>query len=387
MNGTPRVDPLGTRIVTVLGNLDLGGSERQALLLARYLAVEHRADVRVWGLRGEAGRAAGLCDAEGLPWRCLRLGWPEERSGRLREVARFAAALRRERPGLVLAYTWLPNVVCGLAWRGSGARSFVWNQRDEGRGLTRGLLHRLAVRATPWFLCNNEPGKEFLAATYGVRSERLRLVRNGVVLPPPRKGRREWRERVGIEDGRMVAVMLASVHPHKDHATLLRAWRAVQDGAAAGGRPPLLLLAGRSYGFEERLKALAFDLGLGESVRFLGEVDDVGALLGAADLCVHAAHREGLPNAVLEAMAAGLPVAATDLPGIRDAVGPAGIPFLAPPEDPAALAERILSLVSSGPRRAEAGAALRERATRCFDAAAVCRETAGFLLTVLGGRP
>ncbi len=388
MNGTRRADPLGTRIVTVLGSLDLGGSERQALLLARHLAVEHGADVRVWGLRGEPGRAARLCDGEGLPWRCFRLGWPEGRSGRLREVARFAAALRRERPGLVLGYTWLPNIVCGLAWRGSGSRSFVWNQRDEGRGLTRGLLHRVAVRATPWFLCNNGPGEEFLAATYGVPSGRLRRIRNGVILPPPGHGRREWRERIGIEDGRIAAVMLASVHPHKDHATLLRAWRAVQDGAAAGGgRRPVLLLAGRSYGFEEGLKALAFDLGLGTSVRFLGEVDDVGALLGAADLCVHAAHREGLPNAVLEAMAAGLPVAATDLPGIREAVGPDGARFLAPPGDPGALAERILSLLSSEPLRTATGAALKERAARCFDADAVCRETAGFLRSVLGGTP
>lgn len=387
MSGTPRVDPLCRRIVTVLGNLDLGGSERQALLLARHLSAEHRADVRVWALRGEPGRAARICDAEGLPWRCFRLGWPEGRSGRLREAARFAAALRRERPGLVLAYTWLPNILCGLAWRGSGARSFVWNQRDEGRGLTRGMLHRLAARATPWFLCNNEPGKDFLAATYGVPSERLRLVRNGVILPPPGEGRREWRERIGIEDGRIAAVMLASVHPHKDHATLIRAWRAVLDGAAGGGPPPVLLLAGRSYGFEEGLKALAFDLGLGESVRFLGEVDDIGALLGAADLCVHAAHREGLPNAVLEAMAAGLPVAATDLPGIREAVGPEGAGLLAPPEDPAALAERIVSLLSSERLRAATGAALKERATRRFDAAAVCRETAGFLRSVLGGTP
>lgn len=384
MSAVPRPDPLRTRIVMVLGSLDLGGSERQALLVARHLSAGQGADVRVWALRGEPGRAARLCDAEGLPWRCLGLEWPASRPGRLREAARFAAALRRERPGLVLGYTWLPNVLCGLAWKASGAGTFVWNQRDEGRFLTRGALHRLAVQATPWFLCNNEPGREFLAATYGVAPDRLRLVRNGVALPPPGEGREEWRARMGIEGGRLAAVMVASVHPHKDHATLLRAWRAVLDGAAPGP-PPVLLLAGRSYGFEEPLKALAFDLGLGDSVRFLGEVEDVAALLNAADLCVHAAHREGLPNAVLEAMAAGLPVAATDLPGIRDAVGPDGLRFLAPPEDPAALADRILSLLGSEGLRAGTGDALRERAARRFDPADVCRETAGFLRSVLGG--
>lgn len=376
-NGGPgrAADLRGRKIVFVLGSLALGGSERQAFVFARYLSVAHRADVRVWGLRGEPGSAARLCDAEGLPWRCLGLGWPEGRLGRLREVARFAGALRRERPDLVLAYTWLPNVVVGLSWRWSGAKSFVWNQRDEGLGLDGGRLQRMAIRRTPFFVSNSEVGKAFLASACGVSRERIAVVPNGVLLAPPRDDRARWRERLGIGDGRFAAVMLAAVHPHKDHETLLRSWRKVVS-AVAGAAPPLLLLAGRSYGYEGRLKALAFDLGLGSTVRFVGAVDDVAGLLGAVDLYVHSAHTEGLSNAVLEAMASGLAVVGTDIAGIREAVGPSGLRFLAPPGDHDAFAERVLEFAGSPGLRAEIGAALANRARERFGPDAMCRSMA-----------
>lgn len=383
MGRTPAGDPLRARIVAVLGNLDLGGAERQAILLARHLSAGHGADVSVLGLAGDPGGAARLCDAHGLRWRSCGVGWPAGRAGRLRAVARFARELSRERPDAVLSYTRLPNILCGLAWRLSGAGTCVWNQRDAGLGAEGERLFRLAARLVPRFLANSEEGRAFLVARCGVPPERVRVVPNGVGLPPPREGRDAWRRRLGIPDGAPVAVMLASVHPHKDHATLLSAWRAVLARHPAGGPPPVLLLAGRSYGFDEGLKVLAFDLGLGRSVRFLGEVEDVSGLLSASDLCVHSTRTEGLPNAVLEAMAAGLPVAATDIPGTRAALGEEGAGFLAPPGDPDALAARILALLASERLRAETGSRLKERAALRFDPGGACRAAAEALREAL----
>src|SRR2546426_8921983 len=89
------------------------------------------------------------------------------------------------------------------------------------------------------------------------------------------------------------------------------------------------------------MRALARELNLGRSVRFLGPVDDVPGLLSAVDLAVLSSTSEGCPNAVLECMASGLPVVATDIPGIRKAVGPSGYNYLAPPDDARSFAERI----------------------------------------------
>jgi len=375
----------GKRVLLVLGNLELGGSERQALLLARHLRNRCDAEVRVLGLVGGPGGAASACDEEGIPWRGNLLRRRDGRAGRFADLLRFAGAVREERPDAVLPYTWLPNYVCGLTWRMSGARTCIWNQRDEGLGAAVGRLARVAARMTPRYLANSEGGRTFLADALGVSRNRIRVVRNGVLLPPPREDRRSWRERIGVENGRVLALMLASIHPHKDHDTLLRAWRLVLEREGGRGRSPVLLLAGRSYGFEGGLKALAYDLGLGDSVRFLGPVDDVAGLLGAVDLCVHSTRTEGLPNAVLEAMSAGVPVVATDLPGVREAVGEHGFRFLAPREDAGALADRILEFAGSERLRAETGEVLRERAGREFGADAMCRAVAEVILEALGG--
>ena len=102
------------------------------------------------------------------------------------------------------------------------------------------------------------------------------------------------------------------------------------------------------------------------SVRFLGQVRDVSGLLQSVDLGLFASPIEGSPNAVLECMAAGLAVVGTDIPGIREAVGPDGAPYLAPPEDADRFAELVLLLARDAERRAQAGRANRRRIENCF---------------------
>jgi glycosyltransferase involved in cell wall biosynthesis len=70
------------------------------------------------------------------------------------------------------------------------------------------------------------------------------------------------------------------------------------------------------------MRALAFDLELQGSVRFLGAVSDVATVLSASDLAIHSSFAEGISNSVLEEMAAGLMVVGTDIPGVREALGP-----------------------------------------------------------------
>ena len=127
------------------------------------------------------------------------------------------------------------------------------------------------------------------------------------------------------------------------------------------------------------MKALCFDLGLGNSVRFLGFVDDVPGLLGAVDLCVFSSKAEGVPNGVLEAMAAGLAVAAIDDPSIREALGPEGDPWLAPPGDPDALAALILDLAAHPETRERLGDANRERIQAEFSVRAMCEQTSSLI--------
>jgi glycosyltransferase involved in cell wall biosynthesis len=159
----------------------------------------------------------------------------------------------------------------------------------------------------------------------------------------------------------------------------LKAWRIVIDKLGQNEKTPVLLLAGRFDQDYEMLKEMSVRMNLGESIRFLGQVKDVAGLLGAVDLGVFSSRSEGMPNGVLECMAAGLPVAATDIPCIREAVGQEGYPYLAPPGDAEALAGKILLLMQSRELRAQVGAANRRRITQEFNTQHACKQMADFI--------
>jgi glycosyltransferase involved in cell wall biosynthesis len=372
----------GRRVIVFFNNLDLGGAERQGLVLARHLAREERAAVEVWGFSGP-GPVAELCDEAGIPWRVAPFQWSGSRLKLLVKLFRLAGRLRRARPDVLLPYTLRPNVVCGALWKFSGARACIWQQRDMGFDRCPARLQRSAVRLTPRFIANSGASAAFLTSMLRVAPERIQVVHNGVVLTPAVEGRAHWRAKLGLRDMDVVACMVANLHDNKDHATLLRAWRLVID-RWSGRSAPVLLLAGRPENTTEKLKSLAFDLELQRAVRFLDAVRDVSGLLTAVDLCVFSSRSEGCPNGVLECMASGLPVAATDIPGIRDAVGADGLSFLAPPQDANGLADRIVRLFSDHELRNRIGQLNRQRIEREFSPQRMCRETVRLIEEVLG---
>lgn len=354
----------GRRILLVLPSLLIGGSERQATSLARWLRDRCGARVAVWGF-GAPGPIADRLAEDGIPWRAIAFGWPASRWMRAKALLRLTRELRRFRPDVLLPYTVRPNVACGLTWRLTGARACLWGQRDEGRDLRveRGW-QRWAARLTPRFIANSEHGRRFLIESLGVAERRARVIPNGVELPAPRLDPAGWRRRLGLGETTPVALMVANLHRYKDHGTLLEAWRRVLDGYGGSASPPVLLLAGRPGDTEPAVRAHAAELGIGDAVRLLGPMDDVAGLLGAADLLVFSSRYEGCPNAVLEAMSAGLAVAATDSPGVREALGQDAP--LAPAGDAGALAGIVSGLLRDPARRRELGAANRRRAAERF---------------------
>jgi glycosyltransferase involved in cell wall biosynthesis len=374
----------GLRIFFVFGCLELGGSERQGLQLAAFLKAECGADVNVIGLCDTSGAVAELCDREGIPWHAVKFCWSRFWPLRVKELARFARRLSVWEPNVLMPYYTLPNTVCGLVWKKVGARLCIWNQRDEGLILTRGIWHRKAVNQIPLFISNSGVGKEFLVRTYGLEPDRIALIHNGVLLAPPLHGREEWRRNLGTEGDAFVACMIANLGPYKDHATLLRAWREVLDKAGSSSGKPILLIAGKPDARELRLKELASKLELGKSVIFLGKVDDISGLLSSADICVHSSKTEGCPNGILEAMASGLAVAATDIPGIREAVGPEGFRFLSPVGDYRGLAQNILSFHEDPVLRNNIGAQMKGRIESEFSVSRLGRKTMEILRYGLG---
>lgn len=356
----------GSRVVFVLAGEVFGGAERGALDLAEIVR-EQGASVAVLALDDRPGRGRDVAAGRGIGWSSVPVPWNGGRMGKARSLLGVSRALRALRPDAIVASTNLPNVVCGLTWRTTGARTAVWRQCDVN-GTTRfgaGLFRR-GLHATPVVVTGAEHTRTWLASGYGMDPARVEVIPSPVRLPPVREGGAAWRARLGIADGAFVACMLAHLHAGKDHATVLRAWRLVV--SKLDGARPTLLVAGRDAGTAAASKALAFDLDLGDSVRFLGEVDDVAGVLDACDVAVFCSRRELMPRGVTEPMAAALPVVATELPGTREALGSPEPWVLVPPDDPAVLAAAVLRLAGDAALRRRLGAenlaVVRERERR-----------------------
>jgi len=366
------------RIVFVLGNLELGGAERQALILARYLSEHERASVEVWGFN-RSGPVAEICEQYGLRSRVIFYPFTEQLPNRFRGLVHVCRSLRQTKPDILLPYTFGPNIVCGLIWKWTGASACVWNQRDEGIVPFSSPSVRWAAQRTPRFISNCEPGARFLIDKLGVDAAKVTVISNGIESVTPESDRRAWRERLAVDERCFMACMVANLHNNKDHPTLLRAWRKVVNEFGTNGRSAMLVLAGRRDGAYESLVSLANELQLSEHVRFAGHVSDVAGLLRAADVGVFSSRSEGCPNAVLESMAAGLPVAGTDIEGIRAVVGPTGAQLLAPSGDADSLAGVLVKLAKDPELCARLGAANRASVRDNFDSQRMCKETAAVL--------
>jgi glycosyltransferase involved in cell wall biosynthesis len=151
--------------------------------------------------------------------------------------------------------------------------------------------------------------------------------------------------------------VVANLRPEKAHDVLLRAAvtivRRFPDATfdVVGDGPQ-----------REPLAALTHTLGLERAVRFLGHRDDIPALLAAADIFVLPSRSEAFPNAVLEAMAAGLPVVATAVGGIVELVADTRTGLLVRPDDPASLAARLCDVMLDAPFASRLGEAARAEA-------------------------
>ncbi|MGZ4177105.1 MAG: glycosyltransferase family 4 protein, partial [Solirubrobacteraceae bacterium] len=176
---------------------------------------------------------------------------------------------------------------------------------------------------------------------------------------PPGDGAAVARE-VGLTPGAPVLVQTATLRPQKAVEVMIAA-TAIVRRAHPGVR---LLVAGA--GDIARFEAVAAAEGVADAVSLLGPRGDVADLLAAASVGVLSSDFEGMPLAVLEYMAAGLPVVATDVGGLPEIVRDGETGFLTAPRDPAALAERIGRLLSDPGLAREMGGRGRRRQRELF---------------------
>lgn len=158
-------------------------------------------------------------------------------------------------------------------------------------------------------------------------------------------------------------ICLANLFFYKGHVDLIKALGVMGASFRVKGR---LLCVGRDEGMRRMLEAQVVELGLAGRVHFLGQRDDVEDLLTASDIGVLASYEEGFSNAVIEGMAAGLPMVVSDVGGNSEAVLDGECGYVVPSHNPEALARALSMLLSDPGRRATMGSAARERMEQFF---------------------
>jgi len=372
---------VGKRILFVFCALELGGAERQGLHLARHLK-SLECDARVWSNHAGPGLVVNHCNDAGIPLAIHRFRWPCRKSSLVHDSLRMVWALRQERPDIILAYTSWPNVGCGLTWHWSSAKVCIWGQRNINC-LRGDAVERFAYRRVSAVICNAEHQINYLRQTLGETPAPVFVVNNGIKLEPFVKTRAKWRQELGISEDTPVVTMVANFRPQKDHPTLLKAWQKLLANIPKRHTQPRLLLAGAPQESFTAVHQLATNLGLLDTVSFLGQVKDVSGLLAASNIGVLTSTHEGLSNAIIEYMVSGLPVVATDLPGNREALGDDPQQLFCKPNDSDNLGAQIQVLLSNPDLRQKLGAHNQQRASEKFSIDAMCEKTVGIICDLL----
>ncbi len=357
------------RILHLLNTLEMGGAEQVVLNLAQHIDRE-MFQMQVCGLGGEGPLA------EEFRRLGVRVHAMHRRPGiDLRLALHLARLLRRERIGVVHTHNAAPWLYGGVAaklacllprsGRQAGAR-LIHTEHSNLFPHQRRLMaaERWLARVTDVIIADSEKVKRHLVERQGIPEADVRTVVNGVDVGRFVDGAApaEARQALGLNGARPVIGTVGRLVPVKDHRTLLEAFRRVVDAHPASS----LVMVGDGP-LRGELVHLAGTLGIGERVRFLGERQDIPALLRAFDLFVLSSISEGMPLTVLEAMAAGLPVVATRVGGVSEAVVDQHTGWLVSPRNPHEMAEAMLALLADPPRRVALGAEAQQRVRERFD--------------------
>lgn len=366
------------RIAYVLTSLGVGGAERQVVALAERMAA-----------RGHAVSLVVLLPRQAEEWPTtvdlVRLDMRKTPASLLAGFSRARRFLRAFEPELIHSHTFPANMTARLLKPFSTAAPLLCTIHN----VYEGPWHRMAAYRLTDPLSRRTTAVSQAAADRFVRlkavpAHKCSVMTNGIdtaaFVPSPER-RARARAEMGVREN-FVWLAAGRVAPAKDYPNLLRAFSLV----LAANPAARLWIAGEDFqGEAAAVQALVAELGIENSVRWLGLRRDMPALLDAADGFVLASAWEGMPLAVGEAMAMEKLVVATDVGGVRELVGGSGV--MVPARSPKMLAQAMIAVMQTMPEaRHPLGRAARERIRTRFSMDAKADEWEAFYQTVLKSR-
>ncbi len=340
---------------------NVGGAETKALTFAQVLKEDFGAHVIFLANNGN-GDLKNRIDALNIQTYLLPHKAHTKGFEKIFQIVKQILYIRRLKPDFILPWSSDNCKQILPFWKYTGAKYAWWNMQDEGRGLYKTKNEERLMKEASDIISNSIAGEQFITENYNVTKDEITLYNNPTEVPDLNCIEPYWRNNLKIDHKTLIVSMFANITKWKDHDTLFRAWHIVQNHFEPKGKDVKLLLAGDCRDTTENLKILGFDLNISGSVQFLGSISKVDELIRESDLVVHSSNTEGCPNAVCEAMALGLPVVATDIPGDREALSDTYEAYtLTKPNDPKDLAEKLIYLLEHKELADEIGTFNRNR--------------------------
>ena len=367
------------RVMKFVTLFEPGGTERQFVNLA--LALDRsRFDIR-FGCLNRRGPYLKTLEERGISTREYPIqGFITPRY--VAQAARLARDLSRDRVQIVHAYSFYGNVFAVPAARAAGVPVVLASIRDRGAYLTpwQRRVQRHVCRLADRVLVNADSVKDWLVDD-GYDASKIVVIKNGIdfsgytdhLRPAAERIDRGLRAELGLPAGVPLVAVVGRVNPSKGIEYFLRAAAAVH--AVHPAARFLVVGPDADPAYHAKLEALAHELGIAGQVIFTGHRTDLPRVLSDVTVSVLASLSEAMPNAVLESMAAGVPVVATRVGGVPEAVEDGVTGLMVPPADAAALAAGIRRLLASPPLAARIGQAAAHSVRTCFSLDRMVRST------------
>ncbi|NIN63987.1 MAG: glycosyltransferase [Anaerolineae bacterium] len=270
-----------------------------------------------------------------------------------------------------------PRIVYTI--HGFAAPHYAWTRRTTLRA-----LERLLAPLTDAVIAVSEAERKAFLRTQPLPGERIHVVLNGIDTAPYCNvvvNRPEQRAALGVPIDAQLVTTICRLYRPRDFDTLLTAFTMVRAES-----PNVHLLVVGDGPYRQRVEALVSKLNLIPHVTLAGFRRDIPQILAASDIFVlSTAMWEGLPLTILEAMASGLPVVASDVGGIGEEVVHQQTGMVVPPRDPPALAQALLDLLTDSQKATAMGKRGRQRVYEFFTLERMGRETMAVYEGLMGG--
>ncbi|HEU4950937.1 MAG TPA: glycosyltransferase [Holophagaceae bacterium] len=277
-----------------------------------------------------------------------------------RMTLRLLRVLRAWKPSALVTFSYHSDVLGRVCGRLAGVPVVIGSLRTAyAKSPMRERVYRATEPLVDLTISNSQAGVAYMVSRRVLTLRKTRVIPNGMFTAdyPSPAPREEVRRELGLDPEDFLWLAVGTLNPAKDYPGLLQA-----AARCAEAEPRFRLRIAGGGEARAGLEAEAAALGLQDRVAFLGKRADVPRLFKAADGFVLSSAWEGLPNAVMEALASGLPVVATDVGGVRELIEPGRSGWIVPPRDPDALGRALQEVMAlDGEARAAAGAEGRAR--------------------------